>query len=79
MELWLADVEDVLWSSPQQVRERYASATVRETNRVTFQLGNHGYELDVTVAYRTSAVVVRGVHPRTQLVQTVDGENSAAA
>jgi mRNA interferase HigB len=59
VEHWLSEVEEASWGSPQQVRDRYVSATFAPRNRVLFGVMGNDYRLEVTVAYKTGTVVVQ--------------------
>jgi len=61
IEIWLGDVEAAAWATPQQIKERYASASFLAGNAVIFNVKGNDYRLEVTVAYRTAVVVVQWV------------------
>jgi mRNA interferase HigB len=58
VELWLSEVEEAVWKTPQDIRSRYSSASFLADNRVIFNVKGNEYRLEVIVAYRTSTVVV---------------------
>jgi mRNA interferase HigB len=58
IESWLADVESAVWTSPQDIRRRYASASFLPEGVVIFNVKGNAYRLEVTVAYRTGVVVI---------------------
>lgn len=58
VENWLADVESAVWTAPQDVRRRYASASFLAEGVVIFNVKGNAYRLEVTVAYRTGVVVI---------------------
>ncbi|MGQ0511918.1 MAG: type II toxin-antitoxin system HigB family toxin [Betaproteobacteria bacterium] len=58
VENWLADVENANWTAPQDIRRRYASASFLPGNVVIFNVKGNAYRLEVTVAWRTGAVVI---------------------
>jgi mRNA interferase HigB len=61
---WIAEVSEARWSSPVDVKARYPSASILESNRVIFNLRGNNYRVDTTIAYKTSIVVVNraGTH-----------------
>jgi len=61
---WLAEVDAASWASPHDIRQRYGSASFLPGNAVVFNVRGNDYRLEVTVAYRTSVVVVNwaGTH-----------------
>jgi mRNA interferase HigB len=64
IEHWLADVETAAWATPQDLRNRYASASFLPDGVVIFNVKGNAYRLEVAVAYRTATVSVRwaGTH-----------------
>jgi len=64
IENWIADVEAVRWSTPQDVKESYASVSFLADRIVIFNVKGNRYRLEVQVAYNTGVVVVRwaGTH-----------------
>jgi mRNA interferase HigB len=66
VEMWLADTEAASWATPQQLRNRYASACFLEGNTVIFNVKGNDYRLEVLVAYKTAVVVVQwiGTHAK---------------
>ena len=61
VENWLADAESAAWATPQDVRRRYASASFLPQGVVIFNVKGNAYRLEVTVAYRTGAVVIEWI------------------
>jgi mRNA interferase HigB len=58
IENWLADVESAAWTTPQDIRRRYASASFLAQGVVIFNVKGNAVRLEVTVAYRTGVVVI---------------------
>jgi len=58
IENWLADVESAAWTTPRDIRRRYASASFLPEGVVIFNVKGNAYRLEVTVAYRTGVVVI---------------------
>ncbi len=58
IENWLADVERAVWTGPQDIFRRYASASFLPEGVVIFNVKGNAYRLEVTVAYRTGVVVI---------------------
>ena len=58
VENWLADVESAVWTTPQDIRRRYASASFLPEGVVIFNVKGNAYRLEVTVAYRTGVVII---------------------
>ena len=66
IESWLAEAESAHWATPQQIKDRYASASFLGGNIVIFNIKGNEYRLEVIVAYRTSVVVVEWVGTHTE-------------
>ncbi len=66
IEHWLAEVELAAWGVPQQIKNRYPSASLLAENRVVFNVKGNDYRLEVLVAYKTSVLIVEwiGTHAR---------------
>lgn len=64
VERWLADVELAVWTTPQHIRNQYASASFLPDGVVIFNVRGNAYRLEVAVAYRTGTVSIRwaGTH-----------------
>lgn len=64
IENWIADVEAVEWRAPQDIKDRYASASFLADRVVIFNVKGNRYRLEVQVAYNTAVIVVRwaGTH-----------------
>jgi mRNA interferase HigB len=58
IENWLADVESAAWTTPHDIRRRYAGASFLPGNVVVFNVKGNAYRLEATVAYRTGVVVI---------------------
>lgn len=61
IEAWLGETERTDWRTPQEVKERYATASFLAGNIVIFNVRGNNYRLEVQIAYRTSTVVVRWI------------------
>ena len=61
---WMQDARTASWSSPQDIKRRYPSASFLKGNRVVFNLKGNDYRLVVAVAYRFEAVYIKfiGTH-----------------
>ncbi|MDF3837955.1 type II toxin-antitoxin system HigB family toxin [Cupriavidus basilensis] len=61
---WHEEAIQARWSTPQDIKDRYASASFVGSNRVVFNIGGNKYRLIVAVAYRVGVVYVKfiGTH-----------------
>lgn len=58
IEAWLHEVEGASWISPQEIRERYASASFLQGGLVIFNVRGNKYRMEVHVAFRNGIVTV---------------------
>jgi mRNA interferase HigB len=61
---WYDEAEHAIWNRPQDIRNRYASASFVGSNRVVFNIEGNDYRFIVAVAYRFQAVYIKfiGTH-----------------
>ena len=62
--LWAGFVTKATWSTPQDIKDSFRSASFIDNNRVVFNICSNNYRLVVAVAYRIQAVYVKffGTH-----------------
>lgn len=56
-----AEAARARWSSPDDIRSRYAGASFVGKDRVVFNIGGNKYRLVVAVRYESSTIFVRSV------------------
>lgn len=66
LQAWFEDVSRASWTTPQQIKQRHASASFVTGNRVVFSILGNEYRLVVAVAYRFSAVYIKFIGTHTQ-------------
>jgi mRNA interferase HigB len=61
---WAEEARFSQWRTPQDIKQRYGSASFLGSNRVVFNIKGNEYRLVVAVAYRFQAVYVKfiGTH-----------------
>ena len=61
---WLTEVEETDWGSPQDIKNRFPSASFVGNDRVVFNLKGNSYRLDVKVNYKNKVVLIKrcGTH-----------------
>lgn len=64
LKAWVAEVRLAQWSSPQDVKNQYANASIVGNNRVVFNIKGNDHRLIVAIAYRMQYVYVKfiGTH-----------------
>lgn len=55
---WIDEVRHAAWTRPQDIRERYPSASFVGRDRVVFNIKGNDYRLVVAVAFRYQAVYI---------------------
>lgn len=58
---WLADARRAIWSTPQDIRERYPTVSFLTGNLVIFNVKGNTYRMVTQVAYRTRVVVIKWI------------------
>lgn len=63
---WLEEAQKAKWVTPQDIKDKYSSASFVGNNRVVFNIKGNSYRLVVAVAYRFGAVYVKfiGTHAK---------------
>lgn len=51
LKAWLTEAESAAWRTPQEIKNRYANASVIADNRVVFNIGGNKYRLIVHFHY----------------------------
>jgi len=58
IENWIADVGSAGWQKPQEIKDRYSTASFLPNNIVIFNVKGRDYRLETGVAYRTGNILV---------------------
>ncbi len=61
IENWVSDVEGSIWKTPQDIKNKYPSASFLENNTVIFNVKGNHYRLEVKVAYKLTTISVRWI------------------
>jgi len=61
LDAWQGEVEAAKWTTPQDVKDRYPSASFLADNRVVFNIKGNTYRLAVKVRYQNGIVLVEWV------------------
>lgn len=64
LQAWFAEARLAKWTSPQDIKNQYASASIIANNRVVFNIKGNDYRLIVAVAYQMQYVYIKfiGTH-----------------
>ncbi|MBD9435937.1 type II toxin-antitoxin system HigB family toxin [Pseudoxanthomonas sp. PXM03] len=66
LKAWYDEARHAVWSTPQDIRNRYASASFVGHNRVVFNIKGNDYRLIVAVAYRFQAIYIKFIGTHTE-------------
>ena len=58
---WLMEAEEANWTNPQDIKNRYPTASFLEENKVIFNIKGNHYRLIVVVDYQRQIVIVSWV------------------
>ncbi len=61
IDAWVAETQDAQWKTPQEIKARYARASILADDRVVFNLKGNDYRLDVKVNYKNQIVLIKRV------------------
>lgn len=59
LQAWTEEARSASWQNPQDIKQRYRSASFLGHNRVVFNLKGNEYRLVVAVAYRFQAIYIK--------------------
>ncbi len=63
---WVAEIVGADWKGPQDIKERYRSASFLADNTVVFNVKGNRFRMEVKVAYKTGRVVVKRIGTHSQ-------------
>ena len=61
LEAWHFEVLKASWSTPQEIKAQYRSASILKNNRVVFNIAGNKYRLIVSIDYKRQACFVKFV------------------
>ncbi len=74
LESWHEEAVKADWTSPQAVKNQYASASICANNRVVFNIGGKKYRLVVEMQYRAGIAWVKFIGTHAQY-DRIEAEN----
>jgi mRNA interferase HigB len=62
---WYKEASHANWEKPQNIKDRYSSASFLRNNTVVFNIKGNKYRLVTKIAYNTKTVFIKwiGTHP----------------
>lgn len=61
VENWLQDAQTSSWQRPQDIKDRYSSASFLAERVIIFNVRGNNYRLEVQVTYQSQVVLVRWI------------------
>lgn len=61
LDAWRAEVEQAQWAGPQDVKNRYPSASFLADNRVIFNIKGNSYRLVIKAKYQNGIVLIEWI------------------
>ena len=58
---WIAEVKEVIWTTPNDIKTRYSTASFLADNRVLFNIKGNKYRLDTIVYYPRHIVLINRI------------------
>lgn len=58
---WIAEVEEANWQTPQDVKCRYASASILPNGIIIFNVKGNSYRLEVQISFNNNTVFVKWI------------------
>ena len=55
---WIAEVKEAVWTTPNDIKARYVSASFLADNRVVFNIKGNNHRLDTKVYYQRQVVMI---------------------
>jgi mRNA interferase HigB len=78
LKAWHEEAKAAVWKTPQDIKDRYRSASFVGSNRVVFNIKGNEYRLIAAIAYRYEAVYLKfiGTHSEYDRIdaQTIEVE-----
>jgi mRNA interferase HigB len=64
IEAWYHEAKKAKWKNPNEIKERYANASILKNNRVVFNICSNKYRLIVKINYAAQIAYIRfiGTH-----------------
>ncbi len=58
---WIAEVKETVWTTPNDIKARYVTASFLADNRVVFNIKGNRYRLDTKIYYQRQIVMVKRI------------------
>jgi mRNA interferase HigB len=58
---WLAEARSSEWQGPNDIKERYKTASILDNNRVIFNVKGNNYRMEIQVSYKNKVVAIKRI------------------
>ena len=72
LDAWRTEVESASWNGPQEIRNRYPSASFLADNRVIFNIKGNTYRSVVKARYQNGIVLIEWIGTHAEYDRLVD-------
>lgn len=64
LDAWYSEAKAAEWGTPQEVKDKYASASILKSGRVVFNIAGNKYRLVVSINFEVGTVFIKfiGTH-----------------
>jgi len=66
LQAWYAETKNAIWKTPQDIKNRYGSASFPGNDRVVFNICGNKYRLIVLIRYAFEVVYIRFIGTHTE-------------
>lgn len=70
LQAWHAEAQKAAWSTPQQVKDQFGSASILKSGRVVFNVAGNKYRLVVAMDFKRQACYIKfiGTHKQYDMI-----------
>lgn len=61
LSMWIHEVEEFEWNSPNDIKARYAQASFLAENRVVFNIKGNNYRIDTKINFNSKVVLIKRI------------------
>jgi len=63
---WLAEAKSTQWSSPNEVKMRYSSASIIDGSTIIFDVKGKNYRMEVKISFKTQTLFINRIGTHTE-------------
>lgn len=64
LEAWLAEVRCCQWQCPNDIKERFNSVSILDSNRAIFNIKGNNYRMEIQISFKNKVIIIKrlGTH-----------------